>query len=136
MYKWSDKYVTGHRSIDEQHEELFLVIESVEKMVTKVNKVSSDRLSDAFEGLLNYTIYHFATEEDFWQTYDHALYEYQKKEHASFISQLERVDVRLIETDGQAWADALMVQLSNWVVNHVETEIVQIKEILKIKNKV
>ena len=133
MYKWSKEYITGHHSIDEQHEELFAVIESVEKMLIQTNEISIDKLNEAFEGLLHYTIYHFSTEEEFWQANDQELYDYQKKEHESFVAQLESLDVNLIESNGQSYVDQLMVQLSDWVVNHVETEIKEMKAILNTK---
>lgn len=135
MFKWSEKYITGHKAIDEQHEELFSVIESVENMLVNSSDVSSDKLSEAFEGLLHYTIYHFSTEEEFWQVHDQALYNYQRKEHEAFVSQLESLDVNLIESNGRVYVDQLMVQLSDWVVNHVETEIEEMKDLISKRDK-
>lgn len=129
MFEWKDSYISGFKSIDEQHYQLFEVAREVVELVNADNRNMDERFYNAYEKLLHYTIYHFTTEEELWQIHDTVEYQRQKSEHRAFVLKLDALDLVEMESDRNAFLNEMLEQLSNWIGDHVYGELEKIKRI-------
>jgi hemerythrin len=64
VFEWNDKFSVGIPEIDEQHKKLFEIISTVFDGIAERN--DRELLKTAFDKILDYTKYHFATEEGYF----------------------------------------------------------------------
>lgn len=88
-----EKLKTNIRIIDEQHKELFDIIKKI-KMIND----DRDELKMVLTELIEYTKYHFRTEEEFCKRFDMELYERQKRYHA-WVRQILDKYIEIIDED-------------------------------------
>lgn len=112
---WSGAMRTGHRQIDEQHQELVLIANELE--VASHNGAESTNLTEIFLRLKAYVIFHFGTEELLMRQakvpYAHTLMHLQ--EHRDFIDWLSASELK-DELD----AKHAVEYLSHWLIAHIQ----------------
>lgn len=125
--KMIEEFKTNIRIIDEQHSNLFNIIE---KLKTVEN--DSEELKILIIELFEYTKYHFNTEEKFFENYNNELYEKQKKYHAGFKKKLESyIDEINQDVDIDEFKYNITVFLEKWWKNHILKEDIKIKDYIK-----
>ncbi|MCG8123374.1 MAG: diguanylate cyclase, partial [Candidatus Thiodiazotropha taylori] len=67
IFPWDDNFNTGLPTIDEQHRQLVLMLNELASQFAFESEQID--LSKVFDGLLEYTVYHFETEEAIWRKY-------------------------------------------------------------------
>lgn len=85
---WKDEYDTGVKTCDDQHRNLVKMLnELLEAMKAGKGKEALDKV---LTGLVEYTLYHFKTEEDAFKKYgyDRAASDFHKKEHDALVQQV------------------------------------------------
>jgi hemerythrin len=115
--QWRPEYETGNTLIDEQHKELFSLINDLSNsMLTG----QGDKLvKQTIQRLQNYTEIHFDSEEDFMLRHQYPAYLEHKKQH-------EALKVRVAEFafKSQQETSKLTVSLSHflghWLVDHIQ----------------
>ncbi|MGL5255622.1 MAG: hemerythrin domain-containing protein [Proteocatella sp.] len=119
-----EKFKTNIRIIDEQHKELF-------DMIKKIKMINDDRdeLKLVLTELVQYTKYHFKTEEEFCKKFDMELYERQKRYH-SWVRQileqsLELIDEDVVITELREEVSAL---IEKWLKNHILKDDIKLRE--------
>ncbi|MBN2797065.1 MAG: hemerythrin family protein [Clostridia bacterium] len=125
MFKWYEEYASGIEAVDEQHYNLFEIARDVVDLLNEED-LDTDVLYETFERLVQYSIYHFATEEEFWILHDVKLYEQQREAHKYFVNWLNSLDLSLMETNGKKFVLNIFEELSLWIKNHVEIEMQEI----------
>lgn len=126
MFKWQEEYVSGNETIDEQHYNLFELARDVVRLLEEENISDTDALYETFERLVQYSIYHFTTEEEFWLKHDEILYKQQKDAHRHFVNWLNNLNLDLMEENSREFLLTIFNELSVWIKNHVEVEMEQI----------
>lgn len=121
MYKWRDNYITGIKVIDDQHKELFKILEKLNK-----SENTNDDLYDIFEALLEYTVYHFNSEEDLLSGYD---LKDHRNEHNRLIALLNEQDLSVLDNETPQFRLELVSLVSNWIRTHVIEEIEQFRKL-------
>lgn len=119
-FVFSEEYYTGIDFVDEEHQELFRIIEDVNHVI--VNDYVHDKYDEIvrlLEELKNYTQYHFKDEEEYMEKIGYDGLEAQKKAHDAFISRLEELDLEEIDDNQQQTLEELMEFLTGWLVNHI-----------------
>ncbi|HIJ59178.1 MAG TPA: bacteriohemerythrin [Nitrospirae bacterium] len=114
--KWSDVFKVNISKIDEQHKELFKLVNGLYE-AWKNNK-PKDVVGNLLNGLINYTATHFKTEEDYFQQYGYPETSTHIEAHKALVKQalelkdkFERGELKLnIE---------IMNFLKNWLNNHI-----------------
>ncbi|MEI7474207.1 MAG: bacteriohemerythrin [bacterium] len=118
LLKWKDDLLVGVGTIDDQHKELF-------DMVNKLSEASNtgqskEVIKDMIDFLGNYVIDHFSQEEALQQKYNYPKYTEHKAKHEAFIAQF--VDVKnKIEAEGINIKYIIQVNqiIATWLVTHV-----------------
>lgn len=119
-FVFSDEYYTGINFVDDEHKELFRIIEDVNQVI--MNDYVHDKYDEIvrlLEELKNYTQYHFNDEEEYMTKIGYEGLGAQKKAHDAFINRLEELDLEEIDDNQQQTLEELMEFLTSWLVNHI-----------------
>ena len=85
IFPWDNHFNTGIEVIDNQHRKLVIILNRLATMVAYQS--ANDKLNDILDELIEYTIYHFQTEEAIWHKHmdgDHLKIEHEAI-HQNFI---------------------------------------------------
>ena len=119
-YEFTGKYLTGIEMIDEEHKELFRIINEIQSILT--DEYSTDNYDDIIrllEELRSYTKSHFKDEEEYMESIQYKGLEAQKVAHEMFISRLDAIDLNEIDAHQEDTLEKLMAFLTEWLVNHI-----------------
>ena len=116
MIEWDESYSVQVRVIDEQHKKLFDAVNDFERAVSAGE--GREAFTKLLKFLVDYSRFHFETEEKYFEKYEFELSEAHIEQHQAFI--------RIVETYMQRFeADDLLVPaevqdfLNRWVTEHV-----------------
>jgi hemerythrin-like metal-binding protein/PAS domain S-box-containing protein len=118
ILNWNKQLVIGIESIDLQHKHLIdLTNQLDEALAIGANR---DTLIKIVNDLIDYTVYHFAHEEQLMVTanYNPTLYAAHKDEHQEFVAKMTAVQ-REVKTNIKTLSSDLMDFLVNWLCNHI-----------------
>ncbi len=121
---WNKNYEIGVSEVDNQHKKLFGIIEKMENAL-KEGRIDQE-VGAIFKELVDYTKYHFKSEEEVMKKYGYPHLEKHKKLHAQLINEIKKLLLQLKE--GKAVTIELFKLVKTWIVNHV------LKEDLKIRS--
>lgn len=113
--EWCDKYMLGLKEVDEQHEQLFVIVNQLHQAV--VEGADQSVVGAILDDLIDYTVEHFETEEQLFLAQEYPKYEEHKKEHDLLTKQA-------LEIQGKFRAKEITVTfelldfLSDWLKNH------------------
>ncbi len=118
--EFTDEYLTGIELIDNEHKELFSIVDKANRLVKSYNEVSGyDKILDILEMLKEYTKEHFADEEEYMESISYDGLDAQKRAHDAFIQKLENIDLSEIDRNPQESLQQLLEFLLGWLVNHI-----------------
>jgi hemerythrin len=119
FFDWADQYSIGVLSIDQQHQKLFELISHFYDLIHQ--KDVKRAMSETLKGLIEYTVYHFATEEGYMQKYQYPLYAGHVAQHAKFVEKAKDIQTRF-----QAGELVIPIEIADflkeWLTNHVLRE--------------
>lgn len=113
---WDKLFETGISEIDIQHKKLVNIINKVHDSFS--NKGSVDNLSQVLDELVDYTKYHFTTEEDYFEEFDYPDKIAHLREHRDFT---EKVETFIADyKNGKATVSYELINfLKEWLINHI-----------------
>ncbi len=116
LINWNTNYSVGIREIDDQHKKLIsLINELYEAMRRGEGKAA---LGQVLGQMLDYTVYHFNSEERLFREYGYPDHEEHKQMH-DYLSD----NVRQLKAEYEAGSPAItrdaMLFLSNWLNVHI-----------------
>lgn len=116
LVDWKDIYVVNVAEVDEQHKKLVALINELHQamLVGKGKEVMSKILSD----LVDYTVYHFGTEEKFFDQYEYPETELHKKQHKELTDQVLAVQKKY-EAGEKVLTIDVMNFLRDWLHDHI-----------------
>jgi hemerythrin len=82
MALWNATYETGHETVDNDHKEIFKLVEEV---LSSSRVPRKDKVETAITFLAQYVIRHFANEEILMEECNYPETDTHKKEHADFL---------------------------------------------------
>jgi len=130
ILEWDEKISTGIKKIDTQHKELVRIVNELHEAM-KVGK-GKDKLIDTVKFLANYTVDHFATEEQLMQQHKYPEYTTHKKQHDALIHQVTDLIAKV-----SAGSILLTLQvtefLAKWVKEHILANDLKLGAFLKSK---
>jgi len=113
---WDENFSVGVRMIDEQHKELFNMINVlIEKKDTTVD---SEAISDILMKMTKYTQYHFQTEEQYMIEYGYPDYSSHKEQHKAFRKKTVAFCMETIEKKTTI-PEEILAYLKDWLSNHI-----------------
>jgi diguanylate cyclase (GGDEF)-like protein/hemerythrin-like metal-binding protein/PAS domain S-box-containing protein len=119
IFPWDEHFNTGLDKVDSQHKKL---VEILNRLATSVAYESKEKdLSNIFDELIEYTIYHFKTEEAIWDKY--FLQDSMNKEHHEVHQQFVDTVLRLKSEQNKKplaeLADEALGFLAKWLASHI-----------------
>lgn len=114
--KWNPAYSVGIPKIDDQHKYL---VKTLNDLLEAMKARDSERVgSEILVNMVNYTKFHFSTEEDYFDKYNYPDTEQHKQEHAIFVAKVSefqekaKINKFLITLE-------ILDFLKNWLVEHI-----------------
>lgn len=118
--EFTDDYLVGIELIDNEHKELFRIVDKANQLVKSYDESSSyDKILDILNELREYTKEHFSDEEEYMEGIHYEGLAAQKRAHDAFIQKLENIDLSEIDENPQESLQQLLEFLLGWLVNHI-----------------
>lgn len=117
LITWDETYSVNIREIDDQHKKLFNLINILCDAMREGR--DNDVLGRVLSELIDYTVYHFDTEERLFKKHGYPEYKHHKKEHDNLTRQA--VELRdKFNSDGYGMLSLeVLIFLKDWMKNHV-----------------
>ncbi|OZG72251.1 hypothetical protein BTA51_16040 [Hahella sp. CCB-MM4] len=118
IFVWKESYCVGIKIIDDQHKVLVRIINELDLLLQSDFSVQQARA--LFGELLDYTKYHFATEERLMKIggYKKSALDAHLKQHYQFIDEIHSLNNESIPVSADE-AQLVMSYLTNWLKNHI-----------------
>lgn len=117
---WKEEYKIGIEKIDQQHQMLFDKIEEMLNIARSSEwKVNRKGVMDILDFLIEYTDFHFETEEGFQQDRAYKSYPEHKKIHVQFKESVLAYKKMLATRYSAKTLKSFIGMLITWLVNHV-----------------
>jgi hemerythrin len=123
MIKWQDEYYIGIEAIDEQHKELFEIANRIYELLK--NELLTDKYNkiiEIIEELKDYTVYHFAAEEEYMKSIGYKKFLSQKVAHSDFLEKMEDIDLEKIDESHNEYLIGILDFVCDWLVEHIIKE--------------
>lgn len=131
MFKWDDRYSVGIQTIDEQHKEIFRILDKLYSLL-KAGK-SECLLKEIIPELENYTIFHFQREEFYFHKFSYIDSDKHIAEHENFIIKMKEMKSD-IEMGRISLGFDLMLYLKTWIDHHIL--VIDKKYVESLKDKI
>lgn len=116
LFHWSEKYQLKIYSIDNQHLQLFQIMNYLHESIASEKGMSE--INQLVTELLKYTINHLQFEEGLLAEYAYPELINHKNEHASFTEKIVKYDIEL-KMNGKIDAVELLAFMIDWLQNHI-----------------
>ncbi len=116
LFEWTDEYRVNVRALDEQHRKLVDMLNELDDLIRR----GSDEiiLRDILKRLLDYTAYHFVTEERLLERNEYPDLLRHKREHNALSWQVLELRSRYEAGEGVR-ASEVRDFLTGWLKNHI-----------------
>ena len=115
LLEWNDSFSVGDQVLDDQHKELFVIIND---MAILYYKKDEHRLVEIIDRLLDYADSHFALEEEFMEKIKYPKIEEHKVLHREMIEQAKFLKQEFKDRPGTA-ANRLSTFAAYWLTHHI-----------------
>ncbi|MCM1386978.1 MAG: hemerythrin family protein [Bacillus sp. (in: Bacteria)] len=121
MYHFTDDCLIGVEEIDNEHRELFRIInETQELLENQILNDKYDRIREMVERLGNYAEEHFRHEEEYMARIRHPELELQKRQHLFFCDKINGITNSFTsDNEQQAVLEDLLKYLVTWLYRHI-----------------
>jgi len=114
---WQEKYETGNKQVDDEHKEIFNL---VQKVIDAAFEDRGEKVETIIDFLANYTIKHFEHEERLMLESNYPNLYAHKKQHSDFLDEVKKLKAKVtLENDSAANNVAINKVIVNWLTNHV-----------------
>ncbi len=130
LFYWEEKYSVNVKEIDEQHKKLINILGDLHTAM--LGAKAMDILEKILKELIDYTDYHFKTEEKFMTQYNYPQYKEHKESHDDFTKKVS--DFYTDFKQGKKFISVeLLFFLKDWLINHILGEDKRYSEFLNDK---
>lgn len=120
MYYFTEDCLTGMEQIDEEHRELFRILNELQDLLaSELISDKYDRTRELLERLKDYSQSHFAHEEAYMESINHPELELQRRQHNVFTAKISEMDVILPSGSQQEFLGDLLQYLVTWLYRHI-----------------
>lgn len=119
IFPWNIKFNTGILEIDEQHQVLVSLLNQLASHVAFQHDAPD--LSAILRQLVDYTVYHFQTEEAIWHEYlpTDPVEISHKHKHGEFVAKIFAAQEKLSTVPDSAMIEELLFFLTRWLTTHI-----------------
>ncbi len=116
LIKWDDNFSVKVKEIDEQHKKLVEMINALHDAMSEGK--SKEILSDIIQKMIEYTDFHFKTEEKYFDKFDYPDSKKHKAEHINFVQKVTEFHDGY--KSGKVFLSIeVMDFLKNWLHSHI-----------------
>jgi hemerythrin-like metal-binding protein len=116
MIPWSNQFSVGVQEVDKQHQVLVGIVNRLGAALDGRNRDFDNR--QVIDELLQYTVYHFGTEERLMGEISYAGLDRHVHEHQSFVKNVCQLVAQLDQGQGPS-LEELLIFLRDWLVSHI-----------------
>ncbi len=116
LFDWSDEYSVRVTEMDEQHRKLVALINELSESIGNGNE--HEVIKQTLDKLLDYTAYHFLTEERLLEKNGYPGLRKQKEEHDTLSWRVLDMRSRYYSGEGVE-PNEVLVFLTGWLKNHL-----------------
>ncbi len=117
MIEWDASLETGFPIVDEQHQQLVIMINDLYDALTASR--TENIVLDIVNKMVDYTQYHFFTEEQLMKQHRYPELEAHKIEHLYFIEKAQDLDAQC-RSGNYAGPAELLSFLTEWLMTHIK----------------
>ncbi len=114
---WTDKYSVGYEEIDNQHKKLAGMINELYSSFTKGK--AETVAENIIKKMVEYTDYHFKTEEKYFKKYGYSDTQLHTEEHQGFVAQVTTF-YEDYKSGSVTISYDLMNFLRDWLLKHIQ----------------
>ena len=134
MFKWKEDFSVNIESVDEQHQELFKIGNSLYDIVSIKDGIDRyDEILNELYKMRDYAIYHFDYEEKLMKENGYPKFNEHKRQHDAFIAKVKSIDDEEIDKRQKKMGMDLIIFIANWIENHILKTDMEYKEFLNNK---
>jgi len=118
-FQWREEYNTNIRDVDNDHHELFIKANDLNKAITAGK--GRPVLAKTLDFLIDYTVTHFEKEETLMREHGYPEYDAHRRKHLELTDEVLEMKKKFLENKVEM--DVAFVSfLREWVINHILTE--------------
>ena len=117
LIEWTDKMALNILEVDRQHQKLVGLINELDDAMQHGR--GRDVVGAVLERLVDYTVYHFGTEEHLLETHNYPGSVRHKLQHVEFVKKLIEFRDALARRE-ISLSIQVMSYLSDWLVDHIQ----------------
>lgn len=119
VIQWNDEFKTGHLTVDNQHIELFSMVNDLHESI--LSGQGKQKTNEILDSLANYVVKHFAAEEALMKNANYPEYDNHKAIHDSLARQAAEI-IEGFRTGKIVLSLTLSRFLGDWIKNHIKIE--------------
>ncbi len=113
---WRGSFNTNIVEIDDQHKKLVALINELYKAY--IEKQQKKIIEKVIDELINYTVYHFEIEENYFKQFEYENTEEHIKEHQEFVKSVESFKHKFGKNERVLTTEMLLF-LQKWITGHI-----------------
>ena len=119
LITWTNSYSVRNETIDNQHKKLVGMINELYDAF--INGKANEVISEILKRMVEYTDYHFATEEKIFEKYNYPMFDEHKEKHEGFVKKV--IDFQIgYEACDVSLSYEVMDFLRKWLIEHIMGE--------------
>ena len=123
MYEFKEEFLTGIEMIDREHRRLFEIAnELYELKCEEFIPDKYDNIRHILEELQDYTLTHFAHEEEYMRSIGYKKMFTQVSQHNALKETISGWDLDAIDEDQDEAIEEMLHLVTEWLVNHILNE--------------
>jgi hemerythrin len=129
-YIWDESLITGHRIIDEQHEQLFTML--INLINASSQGAGKNEMYATLDFLSEYAVMHFKLEEDLQIEYGYPDYPLHKQQHDDFKTTVNNLinNIQSKEPEKEL-IDVVVKTVGDWLITHIKGSDIEMAAYLK-----
>ena len=124
--KWTNDLNTGIDVIDSQHRR---IVDYINALYDASQNQNRDEIANVLEELVDYTLSHFAFEEQMQEEAGYPFVKAHQKVHQLFARRVGEFQQRF--ANGEDIADPLLALLRTWLINHIRRDDADYVQVVK-----
>lgn len=126
---WNDRFTTGIDQVDEQHKTLFSTVNAFHDGLMAGK--AKEQIGHTLDFLVDYTIDHFRTEEEFMQKHAFPGFATHKAEHALLLQEVAAFREQWTANAGAVRPMEVARFLGDWLTHHIQAKDFEYTQFLK-----
>lgn len=117
LLEWSEEFSCNVREIDDQHKRLVVMLNELHRAM--INGKGQEVMASIIGQMMDYTTYHFSTEERYMALHSYPGFLSHSSEHQEFVRTVSRFQAQY-EAGRVGLSIDILRFLSSWLLNHIQ----------------